>query len=246
MQDDLTKMFNRSMNFSNPQMETQSTRPPPTPTANFRISQHYHHSAHQIPTVSAPPEMTDVEAGNILSRHGIDPSQLSISQGTLFKKADSEQRDRLIELWRISHPKPTDWIGAEGPQETTLKQEEELARVRYEGNSSPQNSMSQTANLETARMEDDAVSVEPYVKSGYEILTERDYNSQAQKLTQELPTYSPLGSAVGLPRSLDPAFNAREWWHFIGSQPMEMQYGLFEQMHHYGPSSPRQEDQEMH
>lgn len=246
MQDELTKMFNKSMNFSNPQTETVQERPPPTPTANFSVSQHYHHSAHQVPTVATTSELTDFAAIDLLRDHGIDPSQLSVSQGDLFKKADTDQRDRLIELWRISHPQPTDWQGADGPQVTTVKQEEELARMRYEGNSGLNESQAKTTGLTGTRMDDDTNSVEPYVKSGYEVLAERDYNVQAHKFTHDKNTYNPLGSAVGLPHALDPAFNSKEWWQFMDSAPADMQYGMFEQMQYYGPSSPRQEDQEMH
>ena len=236
MQDDLTSMFNKSMNFSASRAQNQAThdaRPPPTPTANFSISQHYHHSAHQVPLAENIEEASSEEKiiGSytvaLLSDHNIDPYKLSPSQVKLFESASPEQRERLIQLWQISGPQSEQLHG-----ETSIEKEEERARYRYEQMTAAAASSQDMEMLEEKPGE--LRSAEPYVKSGYEILAERDYNLQAQTQQPRKVSYSPLGTAVGLPHALDPAFSSREWWRdFVGDQPMEFQYGMFEHMSHY-------------
>ena len=233
MQDDLTSMFNNSMNFANSHMQsqpTEETRPLPTPTANYSISQHYHHSAHQVPLVEKAEDeflavkSTGSDLATLLSEHSINPFDLSPSQVALFENASLEQKERLIQLWKISPPLPPH------PQEVaTMEMEEEQARARYEAATA-------TANSQDMDMQEDkpeeARTAEPYIKSGYEILAERDYHQQTQTQPPRKVTYNPLGTAVGLPHTLDPAFSSREWWRdFAGDQPMEFQYGMYQSMH---------------
>lgn len=252
MQDELATLFNRSMNFAIPQAKSepqQQDRPPPTPSANFSISQHYHHSAHRVPMLQQPDdtisgELTQSVIARLLSQQGIDSTSLSLSQITLFKNANTEQRERLVQLWKISPIQPSGSL-----ENTTIEKEEELDRLRYERTSAA----ADLGDMEMAyEKSEDVKAAEPYIESGYELLAKRDYNLQAQpQLQPHLSAkafYQPLGSAVGLPHALDPAFSAKEWWRdFAGNQPMEFQYGMFQHMYHYQPQqvARRQEDEEM-
>ena len=248
MQDELANMFNQRMTFAQPQAQEEATaaRPPPTPTANFSISQHYHHSAHQVPLAQEAEErrvdreLTIFDTAEVLSKHGVDPSNLSASQITLFKLASPDQRHRLIELWKISPPQASASQG-----ETSLEKEENMARSRYESMVAAANS----GQMDMAEAkQDDAKAAEPYIKSGYEILAEREYNDQAQASLMGRSIYQPLGSAVGTPHRLNPSFSSKEWWRdFVGQQPMEYQYGMFEQMSHFQQPQPttEREDEEM-
>ena len=249
MQDELASMFHQTMTLSQPQVQKQpveEARPPPTPTANFSISQHYHHSAHQVPQIQTSDEpqfetpLMDSHIEAMLSQHSIDASELSPPQITLFRNASSEQRNRLIELWSISSPQNKSSL--EG---TSIENEEQLARMRYQGLATERNLSDTNAAQDN---QEDIRAAEPYVKNGYEMLAERDYNIQAQAPSAEKPIYQPLGTAVGTPHRLDPSFSSREWWRdFVGDQPMEYQYGMFEHMWHHQPqqSSNVQEDEDM-
>lgn len=192
-------MFDRSMI-----LEQRSL---PAPSSKTSISQHYHHSAHLLkpnaPTQNSKAELSDSDAIQILAQNGIEAVHLSFSQAALFKKADHTQRDRLIELWGISPPRPNDWQGPGGPRETCLQMEENLAKERYAGSSHQV-------------FEAEAVA-EPYIMSVYE--------------NGSKSTYSPYGSAVGSMRPPVGQKNGAEWWKdFMGGQPMELQYSLLEYM----------------
>jgi hypothetical protein len=85
-------------------------------------------------------------------------------------------------------------------------------------------------------------NAEPYIRSGYEALAERDYNKQAQAQVEIPPkdTYSPMGSAmkVEYQQAFDPAFQGREWWrHSLVHQEMENQYGMFDMMNQFRPGT---------
>ncbi|KAK6005465.1 hypothetical protein QM012_007107 [Aureobasidium pullulans] len=92
--------------------------------------------------------MTPIHLASMLRNHDIDPTSLSNSQVKLFTNADYEQRLRLLELWRISPPRPShQW-----QQETSMAHEEQLAALRYE---------------ERMRAQVDDAQAEPYMESGY-------------------------------------------------------------------------------
>lgn len=81
-------------------------------------------------------------------------------------------------------------------------------------------------------------SVEPYMKSGYEVLAERDYNAQVHYMAKD--TYNPVGNKP----AFDPCFSGREWWRdFVGEQPMEFQYGMLD--HFREVEARKNEDEEM-
>ena len=242
MQDELASIFNQTMNLSQPPIKAPSpqlSRPPSTPTANFSISQHYHHSAHLVPTVQSLDQptfesgLTEADIEGILIQHNLNRSLLSSSQLDLFGNANPEQRDRLIELWSISPPEVSNSIG-----HTTLEKEIELARKRYDRRSANE-------TMGNTKLEEEKPAVEPYIKSGYEMLAERDYHDQ---VASEKLSNNPPGIGIGVPHALDPAFSSREWWRdFVGEQPMELQYGMLEHLHNYQAQQPvgGQEDTEM-
>lgn len=103
----------------------------------YSISQHYTHSAHVLQTLHPLQPSKQDTATRTLIKNGIPPSSLLRSQLTLFEEADEDQRNRLIQLWRIvprtyarnGGQEMADRLG--GYQTTTLLQEEELARLRY-------------------------------------------------------------------------------------------------------------------
>ena len=246
-------MFNQNMSLSTPIPRSSKAESPSQ--ASYSISQHYHHSAH-IPakiataedyqsTHSQNPSSPDTKA--LLTEHNVDPSLLLTPQLRLFEQALPEQRNRLIELWRIAPPERTRGDNSANWRATTLAQEEDEARARYERKiNDAVRTLEKDVDMQEKIIEHSEV-VEPYMKSGYEILAERDYNRQANKPYSMKESYSPLGSAVGHPHALDPAFSSKEWWHaFIDRQPMEFQYGMLDQMNQFRPMEENEpEDEEM-
>ncbi|MCJ1292079.1 hypothetical protein MMC34_003629 [Xylographa carneopallida] len=265
------------MNFSNPQ-ETLQERQPEEAPITYSMSQHYHHSAHiassdgqqdqsQSPA-STHISLTQDKAKELLSQRGIDPSSLLPSQLLLFQLAAPDQQSRLVELWQIAPPEYThygkeelaDQLGSW--QHTTLEQEEEMARIRYERNAANRNTRSapeemgqdsMTQEAESVLAEGDHPAMEPYIRSGYEILAERDYNHQAatgNNIGNKLLLSGP-GCENYYTRAADPAFNSKGWWEVYAEQPIEHQYGMFDQMNQFQSTSQevggsyRQEDEEM-
>jgi hypothetical protein len=145
--DELSRLFDQSMNISNPTPppDPVSFSPPPAqaPDAVTYTSTHYTHSSHVIPTAtpgpSAPsprPQLSDQEMYDMLVQHGIDPHALLPNQVSLFRGAGPEQRLRLLELWRISPPNQGASYDLYKLQqswpETSVEREEEMARLRHE------------------------------------------------------------------------------------------------------------------
>ena len=265
------------MNFSNVQERMQEQQPQEAPIT-YSISQHYHHSAHitsndihKDQSQSLAPTYTSAaqdKAKQLLSQRGIDPSSLLPSQVLLFQLAAPDQQSRLVELWRISPPEYThygkeelaDQIGAW--QHTSLEQEEEMARLRYERNAAHSNTkdVPEETGQGSGRQEDklafvegDHLAMEPYIRSGYEILAERDYNHQAAtgSNTGDKLLLSGPGCENHYSQAADPAFNSKGWWEVYSEQPMEHQYGRFDQMSQFRATTQEaggpygQEDEEM-
>ncbi|MCJ1380972.1 hypothetical protein MMC17_004081 [Xylographa soralifera] len=265
------------MNFSNAQESLQEQQPQEAPIT-YSISQHYHHSAHiassdshkdqsQSPTPIHVPLAQD-KAKELLSQRGIDPSTLLSSQILLFQLAAPDQQSRLVELWHISPPEYThygkeelaDQLGSW--QHTTLEQEEEMARLRYERNAVNGNTKSAPEEMDQgsvgkedklAIVEGDHLAMEPYIKSGYEILAERDYNHQAAtgSLVGDKLLLSGPGCENHYNQAADPAFHGKGWWEVYSEQPIEHQYGMFDQMNQFRATtqeaggSYEEEDEEM-
>ncbi|KAI9761444.1 MAG: hypothetical protein M1835_008183 [Candelina submexicana] len=208
MQEDLSALLSRNLNLSDcsqdptPQQaeenhllaaETaQETRP-----ITYSISQHYHHSAHlATPTRVDNPQPSNAAIISELVQHQIDPMSLLPSQFTLFQQAEPQQRLRLLELWRISPPSQPDHVVEQNFSywPATMEREEEMARLRYE--MQMQASVSDMIGLDDAQTDferldqdrrgdltpieggDGRSIAEPYILSGYESLSGRDYIQQ--------------------------------------------------------------------
>ena len=178
-QDELAHLFARNMNFSQP-----LTRHPATPDKQFIMgqfvpqpqivysSQHYTGTSYLYSTSPAAELRADspfnYETDHIqdtIRCHNVDPASLSPSQLKLFADAEYEQRLRLLELWQISPPEngsqsSTDSSAGKSWSLTSLAQEEELARLRYERRMSELNQTDAHVNTESHE-------AEPYVLAGY-------------------------------------------------------------------------------
>jgi hypothetical protein len=272
MQDDLAVLFSRNLTFANSAQPSVNSRDskmqaeaPPVQPVTY-ITQHYHHSAHAVPSTAAlqspiiSPSTVDFDQTSpaaILAQHNIDPSALFPSQLTLFQHADPDQRLRLIQLWRIS---PPSYGGHALAQElgnwppTSLKQEEEMGQIRYERSLSEQrklqgqnrpNEMEQDCEGSMLGSQDRVgrPNAEPYMVSGYETLAQRDYNLQAherQQLDVVIDHY-PLQQSMddrSHSQATDPVYRGQQWWqNFMGSQAMEDQYGAFDQLNRFQSQS---------
>ena len=170
------------------------------------ISQHYHHSGHQVRAEST--------VSGMLAEAGVDASSLFPSQLHLFKNAAPDQQQRLVELWRISPPTP----GMQMPgkdlgnwPQTNMEQEEEAARLRWEASE-----RDRLKNLGVPQ--DQRTQAEPYILNGYEdIGSKRSLGSEADG-----------GSAARQDQ------DSREWWRMSEAEPIEHQYGLLQMMQMYG------------
>ncbi|KAK3900810.1 hypothetical protein C8A05DRAFT_16922 [Staphylotrichum tortipilum] len=148
-QEELVALFHRNFTLdpiSQPAPAPEAA-PAPAPTHQPQeepkivyISQHYNHSAHVLkqdpqPPVrpaSEPPQSEHAAVERILREHGVDPSGLSSAQLQLFKRVDTPEKLRLIELWTVCPPTSSTDNPTLGWSMTTVDQEEALARLRYE------------------------------------------------------------------------------------------------------------------
>lgn len=213
MQDDLSDLMSRNMHLGSVQTPVHNLSTPPTPQVVPQpapityISQHYTHSAHIAPTIAND----DVPVSSFLKEAGVNADALLPSQLQLFKNAQPDQRDRLLELWRIAPPtygnqlvtgQMGDW-----PQ-TSFELEEEAARQRWE-----RMEQDRLKNLSALPSQETRMHAEPYMKEGY------DSNMDG------------VDSIPEQRQATDPAYNReREWWHMAEEEPMEHQYGMLQQM----------------
>jgi len=203
MQDVLVNMMSQHLQLS-PDQHHQGASMPPTPQVSPQsvpstyITQHYHHSSHQAGN--------EVQTSSILDQAGVNASALLPSQIFLFKNADDDQKQRLVELWKIAPPTYGNQTTEMGnwPQ-TSMEHEEAAAKARWE-----QSERERLKNLCALPGYDSRNHAEPYIVSGYD---------QGPKLD-------------GSQRCKDPVYNSqsREWWHMADEGPMEHQYGMLQQM----------------
>lgn len=211
MQDDLSELMARNMHLGSMQTPVHNLSTPPTPqvvpqTAPITyISQHYHHSAHVAPAIVND----ETPVSTYLRDNGVNADVLLPSQLQLFKNAQPEQRDRLMELWRIAPPTYGDQLVSRDmgnwPQ-TSFEMEEEAARQRWEN--------AEQERLKNLTALPSQSNAEPYMKEGYDAnMDEEDTASHQQR------------------QATDPAYDrGREWWHMSESEPMEHQYGMLQEM----------------
>jgi len=260
MQEELAEMFTQNMTFSNHSKSQQIETPRETAPVIYSITQHYHHSAHvadasfevrQTPS-PAPVKPEQTATQDTLVQHGVDPSKLLPTQLILFQQAAPDQQSRLLQLWSVSPPEYMDFgahdladeLGAW--EQTTVEQEEEMARLRYQRKMAQQEASRphQQMNLESVKVKSaDYHTSEPYITSGYELLVQRDYN-------QQLRTGSDVASNH-YNQATDPAFESKGWREVVPGQPIEHQYGMFDQINQFRPTmrtaggAHGQEDEEM-
>ncbi|RMD41919.1 hypothetical protein DV735_g3225, partial [Chaetothyriales sp. CBS 134920] len=216
MQDELISMMCQHMQLNSIQQPPQGASMPSTPQVSPHhapityITQHYHHSGHQ-----APAEET---TSSVLEAAGVNTSGLLPSQMWLFKNADEQQKQRLIELWLIAPPTPgNQFPGAElgnWPQ-TSMEVEEEAARRRWEA-----------AEDDKARMvtsSDAHAQAEPYMVSLYSHLP------HASAIAEQHEQHDAMG-AEEYRHFKDPVYKSREWWKVSDEEPIEHQYGLLQAM----------------
>ncbi|KAL2167796.1 hypothetical protein VTG60DRAFT_808 [Thermothelomyces hinnuleus] len=234
-QEELVALFSRNLTLDPLSQPAPAPAPAPAPVPVQEpqkerkivyISQHYTHSAHiarqeaakeksQPPRpASEPPQSEHAAVEQVLREHSVDTSGLSSAQFQLFKRVDTPEKLRLIELWRTCPPvnsadNPTlDW------SMTSVAQEEALARLRFERQQ--QQLIDQQLQQDCGMMQDESETepetvmsldgtpltpiqagdgrwiatasyhyMEPYMASGYEELARREYEESARRAYAE-------------------------------------------------------------
>lgn len=218
--------------IATPPTPTLANSPPTTVPSSqsapitHSITQHYHHSSHLLLSGSRNDQsmgeevdgtfMNGDESGmsteEVLMKRGIDPATLFASQMELFRQADSEQRNRLVELWRIS------------PQMTASQNQHSAAGGQAQGI---------TAENEEDMMTDyEPNHAEPYVVSGYESLAQQEYERSANQPTSSSAPASHtvlMAPSQTYTQATDPAY--RGAWN--QQQTMADQYGAYEAKRYY-------------
>ncbi|EEH47896.2 uncharacterized protein PADG_03980 [Paracoccidioides brasiliensis Pb18] len=283
MQDDLAALFDRQMSVqailntnasssinnpkpgtppqtaiarSRPPEMSPSSTPSTPPTSRpivYNISQHYHHSAHQIPSSGGWSTLSSIlcdmqQAGmteeEMLFLNNVDPSSLFPSQLTLFAQAGLEQKTRLLELWQLSQPKAGNLMSLQASGGPT-------SALASSSSSLQADIMQDTRDA----MDQHNQHAEPYVMSGYEALAQREYDASSAKDACEHAFADASQASVATaaeelqPASLSPykpavdsVYKCNNWWGHqqqgqgggpseaeLLLQPMEDQYGAFEQ-----------------
>ncbi|KAG6007167.1 hypothetical protein E4U21_006270 [Claviceps maximensis] len=226
VQDDLAHLFSRNMTFSpNAHVSRSKEIYKQEPTLHlpasdcqpiiYSVSQHYNHSAHiarssaqqsqeQVQTQSQrrssePPQTELSPVEDILRNHGLDPAILTPSQLQLFRVADDAQKLRLLELWSIFPPHKAEEIPALAWSSTSVDQEEQMARLRYERHQNITMSLDGTSVQAAGgqwTQQNEVPHSEPYMSSGYEELMRREHERQSNE-HKSRDVYTPFGSAVG-------------------------------------------------
>ncbi len=222
-----------------------------TPEFTYSISQHYTHSAHIVNALNAhavhTPAIENHDAGlsiyQTLAQHNIQPGLLLPSQINLFQQADHDQRSRLIQLWSISPPGSISDDGLEQMaggideyQNLMIEQRAEQARVRGHGHLSmgcPGNDDMKVEHVRVPTVKsnrEDIQTAELYMKSGYEQLAQRDYQSQEPKmgLTNVAPSAGMMFDGQ-YKSATDPVYRSTGWQ----LDDMEHQYGKFDQISNF-------------
>jgi hypothetical protein len=187
-----------------------------------------------------------LSAKEILGRHNIEPSSLSLAQLKLFEHAPADQRLRLIYMWQILSQN-SGHIIAESANVSTPRSESCRMDIGNQGNhfwdsqSHSQEEQCQGTREPTMDYQDqmddgmcEFHDAEPYMISGYEALARRDYDFSAGRPVTMQDTVAPLRvePTTGSPYNLasDPVFGGKRWWEHTEIEPMERQYGVFEQI----------------
>ncbi|RMZ91578.1 hypothetical protein DV736_g1187, partial [Chaetothyriales sp. CBS 134916] len=216
MQDELVSMMCQHMQLNSIQQPRQDASMPSTPQVSPHqapityITQHYHHSGHQVPA--------EEQTSNLLKAAGINTSALLPSQISLFKNADDQQKQRLVELWQIAPPTPGNQFPgvqlSNWPQ-TSMELEEEAARRRWE--------TAEQEKVKNLTGGDNHAQAEPYMVSLYNHLSHATATADQQEQHDAM-------QGEEYRRFKDPVHNSREWWKMSEQEPIEHQYGLLQAM----------------
>ena len=186
------------------------------------ITQHYTHSAHV-----APQQYSETTVCDALVAAGINASALLPSQIQLFRHALPEQQARLIELWRIAPPTYGNQLLAghlgNWPS-TSFEREEEAAKAHWGAEQEKIKNLCVPQAL-----------AEPYMINGYQNLAHvKGVVSPAQHTGCDETKH--VAECEEKPE--------REWWQ-MGTQPMEHQYGMLQQMKMQGLHLDSQDEEMM-
>ncbi|KAM0427499.1 hypothetical protein ACHAPT_007459 [Fusarium lateritium] len=245
MQDDLAALFSRNLTFNPepapvpaPVAHQEHRQEPATPIVYSSV--HYTHSAHiarpqvahqeQPRPSSEPPQTEGPSVETVLQYHGVNPRTLTPSQLQLFKVADPPQQERLIELWNICPPNNGGDIPALAWSSTTVEQEEQLARLRFETSSRQhQQVMSLDGTPVQAGdgrwVQSPEADMEPYMASGYEELMRRERERQAMD-SQPRSTYDNCGPSYT--HATDPVYMGPDFARQQQMMEMATQYGAYQ------------------
>lgn len=256
--DELSRLFSQSMQLSQRNEELQ--HPPSVqhvsqqsekqqqqqPNVHF-ISSHYTGTAYVRPDTTSEPSrsppppyyeaLMPAAMYESLRQHGINPSALLPNQVNLFQHADIEQRQRLLELWRIAppvHPLVEHMKSTWSP--TSVEREETLAEVRFE----------QQRLIETGEYREDHM-LDTHIPLGYEqdviLQPMSPSNTSVRPATRHGEPEPYMINGYGMEqheqhvRSTDPVYAAAvapSYAHAVGQQGgMENQYGMYEQLRNH-------------
>lgn len=239
MHDELAALFSRNLTFNpqpqapvyheEPKMEQEPAVAATQPIV-YSVSQHYNHSAHVVRPSSEPPQGETMSTEIVLKNHGVNPSTLTPSQIQLFRVADPPQKMRLLELWTICPPNQGGDIPSLAWSSTTLEQEEQLARVRYEkSNQNQVMSLDGTAvqSNDGKWIQNDDTDTEPYMASGYEELMRNEYQRQAQ-LEQARNASGAFIAGPAYTQATNPIYMGPDCVRQQQQLEMATQYGAFQ------------------
>lgn len=171
------------------------------------ITQHYTHSAHV-----AAQQYSEISVYDALIAAGINASALLPSQIQLFRHAQPEQQARLVELWKIAPPTYGSNLLAKhlgNWPSTSFEREEEAAKAHWDAEQEKIKNLCVPQAL-----------AEPYMINGYQNLAHvKGVVSPAQHTGCDETKH--VAECEEKPE--------REWWQ-MGTQPMEHQYGMLQQM----------------
>lgn len=266
--DELARLFARNMQLAQQQAPVQqqqsSVENEKSDGAIHYVSGHYTHTSHvRLDTTSelsaSPPppyrEALMPEAmAELLRQHSIDPSALLPNQAHLFANADHEQRQRLVELWRIAPPSyPLEAHLSGTLQATSVEQEQAEARVRYEQNLQarpypPEEHMLDTTIVEpispireagepawppAARMRAASIAAK-LAQSQAQQLQAEPYIVSGYQSGQHAQAVDPVyAAAAGLWQAPSYAAAVQEHQQQQPSAAMEHQYGMYEQIRNH-------------
>ena len=231
-QEDLANIFARQMTFDNQSAIREEKAKADQPITY--ISQHYHHSAHLVNKTATNSDNTELSAEQLhtlFRTYDIEPTCLIPSQIELYKKADSNQKLRLLEIWRTSPPDYDMAVEAGSWPETNLEQEEALAELRYERMLVARQQAPARHNVPSdsaatihssmvlgfrAESLDGQSTAEPYLISFY---------GEPQRVSEQKGHMLQESSRVN--RAMDPVYRGPGLWQKAAAEDMENRYGTY-------------------